>query len=160
MGTWGACRLKPFGPARLVVDTGLHSLGWDFDQAVEFMVENTGMSPRAVNWEVSRYVVWPGQATAYMTGMLEILTLREMVQEAQGDQFDLAGFHNVVLGEGSMPLGILETQVENFIATSLKSLISKGSLTRIFIQGIQSRRIFLNDQHRNLKAHSRRRVLG
>jgi uncharacterized protein (DUF885 family) len=118
-GDLGRLQAEAFRAARLVVDTGVHSQGWDFEEAVEFMVENTGLGEGFMRSEVSRYITWPGQAAAYMTGMLEILALRALAQESLGEQFDLPGFHNIILGEGSMPLGILKTQVESSIAAAL-----------------------------------------
>jgi uncharacterized protein (DUF885 family) len=117
-GELGRLQAQAFRAARLVVDTGLHAKGWSFDQAHEFMVENTGHDPGFMQFEVSRYVAWPGQATAYMVGMLRILDLRQRAMERLGERFDLRAFHEVVLSNGSMPLEILERVVEAWIETN------------------------------------------
>jgi uncharacterized protein (DUF885 family) len=109
-GDLGRLQMEAFRAARLVVDTGLHDQGWSFDQAVDFMVENTGRSRDAVQFEVSRYCGIPGQATAYYIGYQRILELRQQMIEAQGEAFDLRQFHNLLLGSGAMPLDLL-TQV-------------------------------------------------
>jgi len=114
-GELGRLQAQAFRAARLVVDTGLHAKDWSFDEALEFMVENTGQDPGFLRFEVSRYVAWPGQATAYMVGMLKILELRQRAMEQLGDRFDLKAFHQVVLNNGSMPLDILERVVEDWI---------------------------------------------
>jgi uncharacterized protein (DUF885 family)/dipeptidyl aminopeptidase/acylaminoacyl peptidase len=114
-GELGWLQAQAFRAARLVVDTGLHAKGWSFTQAHEFMVENTGYDPGFMRFEVSRYVAWPGQATAYMVGMLRIVELRQRAMERLGERFDLKAFHEVVLSNGSMPLEILERVVEDWI---------------------------------------------
>lgn len=93
---------------RLVVDTGLHALGWSRQQAVDYMVANSPMSKANVTSEVNRYAVLPGQACGYMIGRLEILRIRREAQERQGDAFDIKAFHDAVLGGGSVPLGVLD----------------------------------------------------
>jgi len=92
------------------VDTGLHAKRWSFDQAVDFMVENTGRPRDKVQPEISRYICIPGQATAYYIGYMHILDLRQQMMDVQGDAFDLRAFHNIILGGGAMPLDVL-TQV-------------------------------------------------
>lgn len=101
---------------RLVVDTGLHSKGWTEAQAIAYFKEKTPVSAEAIKSEVRRYIVWPGQATAYKVGMLKILTLRAKAEKELGDKFDIRGFHDTVLGGGSMPLGILERRVDSWVA--------------------------------------------
>lgn len=93
---------------RLVVDTGLHALGWSRQQAVDYMVANSPMSKANVTSEVNRYAVLPGQACGYMIGRLEILRIRREAQERQGDAFDIKAFHDAVLDGGSVPLGVLD----------------------------------------------------
>jgi uncharacterized protein (DUF885 family) len=117
-GDLGRLQAEAFRAARLVVDTGIHGKKWTFDQAVEFMVENTGLPEEYVQGEVGRYIMWPGQATAYMVGMLKILELRQKAQDALGDRFDLVEFHNVILRNGSVPLEILDEVVNEYIAAS------------------------------------------
>lgn len=98
---------------RLVVDTGLHALGWSRQQAIDYMVANSPMSTANVTSEVSRYAVLPGQACGYMVGRLEILRIRREAQERQGDAFDIKAFHDAVLDGGSVPLGVLDTIVRD-----------------------------------------------
>jgi uncharacterized protein (DUF885 family) len=101
---------------RLVVDTGIHSKRWTREQAIEYMVSRTGMPEQEATVEIERYIVMPGQATAYMVGRLKILELRERAQRQLGQRFDLREFHDVVLRNGSVPLTILERIVEDWIA--------------------------------------------
>ena len=93
---------------RLVVDTGLHALGWSREQAVQFMLDNSPLSAGVVRPEVDRYVVSPGQATSYMIGRLEIQRLRREAEARQGDRFEVPAFHSAVLDAGSLPLDVLE----------------------------------------------------
>jgi uncharacterized protein (DUF885 family) len=114
-GDLGRLQAEAFRAARLVVDTGIHSQRWTFDQAVDFMVENTGMSENSMQGEVSRYICLPGQATAYYIGYTKILEVRQRAMDELGDQFDLKEFHNVLLGSGAMPLDILDQVITGFI---------------------------------------------
>jgi len=120
-GNLGRLQAEAFRAARLVVDTGLHDRGWTFEEAVDFFTETTGFedgdSVSPTN-QVARYVVWPGQATAYKVGMLRLLELREEARWAVGNRFDLKEFHRVVLENGSMPLDVLERVVEGYIEQS------------------------------------------
>jgi uncharacterized protein (DUF885 family) len=118
-GDLGRLQAEAFRAARLVVDTGIHAKGWTYEQAVEYMLENTGKSRDSIEYEVARYIVLPGQATAYEIGFLKILGLRQRAMDALGDQFDLKEFHNVVLGEGALPLPILEQVVDAYIQEKL-----------------------------------------
>ena len=97
--------------SRLVVDTGLHALGWSREQAVQFMLDNSPLSAGVVRPEIDRYVVSPGQATSYMIGRLEIQRLRREAEQRQGDRFDVRSFHSAVLDSGSLPLDVLERVV-------------------------------------------------
>ncbi len=101
---------------RLVVDTGLHSKGWSEMQAREFFYENSPIAEGQVISEVRRYMVWPGQATAYKMGMLKIIELRGKAQDALGDKFDIRSFHDAVLGGGALPLPVLERVIDDWIA--------------------------------------------
>lgn len=114
-GNLGRLQFEAWRAARLVVDTGIHTKGWSYSQAADFLVENTGLNAGHMNYEVGRYAVWPGQATSYLVGMLKILELRQKAMDELGDQFDLKEFHNVVLSNGAMPLEILEQVVEDYI---------------------------------------------
>lgn len=101
---------------RLAVDTGLHAFGWSRERAVGFMLENSALSRENVEREVDRYVAWPGQAVGYKLGELKLRALRARAEEALGARFDLRAFHDLVLGEGAVPLGVLERMVERWIA--------------------------------------------
>ncbi|MBU6998197.1 MAG: DUF885 domain-containing protein [Theionarchaea archaeon] len=123
-GNLGRLQYEAFRAARLVVDTGIHTKGWTFDEAERFMEENVGYKNSDVvnvEFEISRYIAWPGQATAYMVGMLTILELRQRAMDALGDAFDIKEFHRIVLGNGSMPLSVLEEVVQDYIDESLES---------------------------------------
>jgi uncharacterized protein (DUF885 family) len=101
---------------RLVVDTGLHSKGWTEEQAIAFFQDNSPMPPETIRNEVRRYIVWPGQATSYKVGMIKILELRGEAERELGGEFDIRGFHDAVLGGGSLPLSLLERRVREWIA--------------------------------------------
>jgi uncharacterized protein (DUF885 family) len=102
--------------ARLVVDTGIHSKGWDKARAVAFMREWTALSEANIDAEVNRYISWPGQALGYMIGNIRIRELRAEAEKALGAKFDLRRFHDAVLLQGSVPLDVLERQVREWIA--------------------------------------------
>jgi uncharacterized protein (DUF885 family) len=97
---------------RLVVDTGLHSMGWTRDQAVDFFRQNAAKTDQDIIVEVDRYIVWPGQALGYKMGQLKIRELRTKAERQLGPRFNLRQFHDVVLGQGAVPLDLLERQVE------------------------------------------------
>ncbi len=123
-GDLGRLQAEAFRAARLVVDTGIHAKGWTFDQALDFFVENTGYEPGdsvEPSLQIARYIVWPGQSTAYKIGMIKILELRQRAMDELGDRFDLKAFHNVLLRNGSMPLEILEQVVDGYIEATLSS---------------------------------------
>jgi uncharacterized protein (DUF885 family) len=105
---WRACRL--------VVDTGIHSNGWSKQQAIDFMTDNSALSAANIEAEVNRYISWPGQALAYKLGELKIRELRALATKELGAKFDLAAFHDVVLGQGAVPLDVLEAQVKDWVA--------------------------------------------
>ncbi len=107
-GDLGRLQAEARRAARLVVDTGINAMQWTPQEGVTYLVENTGLPRSTAEYEVARYIVWPGQATAYMVGMVEILTLRQQAQETLGAAFELRDFHNILIGNGSMPLEILE----------------------------------------------------
>ena len=120
-GNLGRLQLELLRAVRLVTDTGIHAKRWTREEARSYIRETMG-DPSG-NWvhEVDRYIVWPAQATGYMVGMLKILELREQARTALGDDFDIKAFHNLVLGNGSLPLEILEKLVEDWIETSRSS---------------------------------------
>jgi len=101
---------------RLVVDTGIHALGWSRQQAIDYLAENTPLAPNNIDNEVDRYVSWPGQALAYKVGQLEILALRAEAEAAKGEDFDVRAFHDLVLGAGAIPLPTLRARVEAWAA--------------------------------------------
>ncbi|NJS14284.1 MAG: DUF885 domain-containing protein [Sphingopyxis sp.] len=101
---------------RLVVDTGIHAKGWSKPQAIAFMTDNSALSAGNIEAEVNRYIAWPGQALAYKIGELKIRELRALGERELGAKFDLAAFHDVVLGQGAVPLDVLERQVKEWIA--------------------------------------------
>ncbi len=105
---WRACRL--------VVDTGIHAKGWTKQQAINFMTENSALSAANIEAEVNRYISWPGQALAYKLGELKIRELRAMASRELGSKFDLAAFHDAVLGQGAVPLDVLEVQMRDWVA--------------------------------------------
>jgi uncharacterized protein (DUF885 family) len=113
---FGQLRMEIWRAARLVVDTGIHSLGWTRQQAIDWMTERTGVSRDDVTGEVDRYFVWPGQALGYKIGQLKIIELRDKAKKALGDKFDIRRFHMVVLDHGAVPLPVLETLVDEWIA--------------------------------------------
>ncbi len=104
---WRACRL--------VVDTGMHALGWTRQQAIDFMAANTSSTLLNIINEIDRYIAWPGQALAYKIGELEIRKLRAQAEEALGPRFNLRGFHDLVLGSGAVPLDVLGDMVRQWI---------------------------------------------
>jgi len=106
-----------FRAARLVVDTGIHEEGWTEDKAVDYMMKVGRRPPDQARSEVRRYITLPGQATGYKIGMLKILELRHRAEEALGARFDIRAFHDLVVGSGSMPLGVLEQRVNDWIAS-------------------------------------------
>ncbi|WP_256926745.1 DUF885 family protein [Sphingomonas sp. TZW2008] len=105
-----------FRAARLVVDTGIHAKGWSEDKAVDYMVATGRASPDQARSEVRRYITLPGQATGYKIGMLKIVELRRKAERALGPKFDIKSFHDLLIGSGSLPLSILERQVDAWIA--------------------------------------------
>ena len=104
---WRACRL--------VVDTGMHALGWTRQEAIDFMLSNTAKTENDVTVEIDRYIAWPGQALAYKIGELKIRELRSKAEKEMGDDFNIRDFHDVVLGNGAVPLDILEKHVNEYI---------------------------------------------
>jgi uncharacterized protein (DUF885 family) len=116
----GGLQAELFRAVRLVVDTGIHRKHWTRQQAIDYMVANTGMEPSKVVTEIERYIVNPGQACAYKVGQLKILELRERARQRLGSRFDIRRFHDVVLENGSLPLGLLERVVDDWVAQELK----------------------------------------
>jgi uncharacterized protein (DUF885 family) len=101
---------------RLVVDTGMHWLGWSRQQAIDYFKDNSGKAEHDIIVEVDRYIVWPGQALAYKIGEMKIKELRARAARERGPAFDLRAFHDLVLGAGALPLDVLEDRVAAWAA--------------------------------------------
>ncbi len=112
----GRLQAELFRAVRLVVDTGIHAKRWTREQAIDYMLANTGTAESDVIAEIERYIVMPGQATAYKVGMMELLRLRDEARQALGDKFDIRDFHDVVLKNGSLPLTALRELVMKYVA--------------------------------------------
>lgn len=114
---FGRLQLELHRAIRLVVDSGLHHKKWTREQAIKYVEDNSADAPGGIVKAIERYVVYPGQATAYMVGRLKISALRDKAQAALGDKFDMRGFHDVVLKNGPVPLDVLEEQIDAWIAS-------------------------------------------
>jgi uncharacterized protein (DUF885 family) len=115
----GRLRDELLRAVRLVVDTGIHHKRWTREEAIDYMLANTGIVESDVVAEVERYIVMPGQATAYKVGMIKILELRQKAMDSLGDRFDIREFHDVVLKNGAVPLDILERIVDDYIESAV-----------------------------------------
>jgi uncharacterized protein (DUF885 family) len=113
---FGQLHMEAFRAARLVVDTGIHALGWTREQAITYMADEVGDARADAVEEVDRYYVWPAQALGYKLGQLRILALRRQAQAALGERFDLRAFHQQVLDHGALPLPVLEHVIADWIA--------------------------------------------
>ena len=105
---------------RLVVDTGIHYLGWTREKAIQYMKENCMMTIHKIENEVDRYITWPGQACSYKVGQMKIKELRLTSEKELGAQFNIKDFHDVILSMSSVPLNILETQIKKWINVQKK----------------------------------------
>lgn len=123
---YGALTYEMWRAIRLVVDTGMHALGWSREKAIEFFVVNTGRDRSRIEAEVDRYLVLPGQALAYKMGQLKIRELRSMAEEALGQNFDVRVFHDEVLHAGALPLSVLEARITSWIEAQQESLEEKA----------------------------------
>jgi uncharacterized protein (DUF885 family) len=117
---FGALSAEALRACRLVVDTGLHAEGWTREQAIRYMIDNSGINDGFARAEVDRYIVLPGQALGYKIGELKIKALRAKAKAALGDKFDVRRFHNAVLDDGALPLTVLEARIDEWIAREKK----------------------------------------
>ena len=100
---------------RLVVDTGIHAFGWSRQKAIDYMLDNTGITKAGVAAQIDRYITWPGQALSYKIGEIKILALRKKAEDTLGQKFDLRAFHDTIIGNGSLPIAILEEVIGQWI---------------------------------------------
>ncbi|HEX9771891.1 MAG TPA: DUF885 domain-containing protein [Steroidobacteraceae bacterium] len=112
---FGRLSLEMWRACRLVIDTGMHAMGWTRDQAVACLRDNSALAATEIEFEVDRYIAWPAQALAYKVGEQTLLALRRRAEGRLGAKFDLRRFHDQVLGQGAMPLAVLESQVDRWI---------------------------------------------
>jgi uncharacterized protein (DUF885 family) len=120
-GLLGAATASLMRAARLVVDTGLHALGWSRQQALDFFVAHVPMPREFLAAEIDRYIMWPGQALAYLTGKLELLQARQQAHDRLGSRFSLPGFHAAVLDSGSLPIAVLQRNIDRWVDQQLAS---------------------------------------
>ena len=116
LSRYGMLNYQAWRACRLVVDTGLHALGWSRSKAIDFMVAHTALSRQEVEVEVDRYIIWPGQALAYMLGRMDFQRLRARAEVALGERFDLRDFHDEILAYGGIPMNVLEGVVDRWIS--------------------------------------------
>ncbi len=124
---FGMLSYQAWRAARLVVDTGIHAKGWSREQALQYFRENTALSEHEITTEVDRYIGWPGQALSYYIGQLAIQRARAKAEKALGEKFDIRQFHDTVLSLGSVPLPVLESRIDRFIAEGGPSPYSDGA---------------------------------
>jgi uncharacterized protein (DUF885 family) len=113
---FGMLSYQMWRAARLVVDTGIHSMGWTRTQAQNYLHDNTALADHEIETEVDRYIAWPGQALSYYLGKLAIEQARAKAEQALGAKFDIRAFHDTVLQLGSVPLPVLSARIDRFIA--------------------------------------------
>jgi uncharacterized protein (DUF885 family) len=113
---FGALSAEMLRACRLVIDTGIHALGWSREQSIRYLVDNAGLHPDFAAAEVDRYIVWPGQALGYKIGQLEIRKLRDKATREPGARFDVRRFHNAILDDGPLPLTVLDQRIDAWIA--------------------------------------------
>lgn len=113
---FGALTYDMWRAVRLVLDTGLHSMGWSRQQAIDYFAANSSKPLHDITVEVDRYISWPGQALAYKIGQLKIRELRDHARRELGDAFDVRAFHDEVLGAGALPLNVLDARMRAWVA--------------------------------------------
>lgn len=118
---FGQLTYEMWRAVRLVVDTGMHSLGWSREQAIEFFKKNSGRAEHDIVVEVDRYIVWPGQALAYKIGQLKMKELRAYATKELGDKFDVREFHDRLLENGAVPMDVLESQIKGWVEKKKRS---------------------------------------
>ena len=118
---FGALTYEMWRAVRLVVDTGMHYKGWTRQQAIDFFKDNAAKTELDIVNEIDRYISWPGQALAYKIGQLKILELRDKAEQTLGDDFDIRAFHDELLGGGALPLEVLETRMNRWLARELRT---------------------------------------
>tara|TARA_R110002073_G_scaffold119441_13_gene260786 strand:- start:3616 stop:5340 length:1725 start_codon:yes stop_codon:yes gene_type:complete len=118
---FGRLTYETWRAVRLVVDTGMHAFGWSRDKAIQYMLDNTALSEPDVIAEIDRYITWPAQALSYKIGEIKIRALRKKAEDTLGENFDLRAFHDMIIGNGSLPIAILEEVVNQWIADQKKA---------------------------------------
>jgi uncharacterized protein (DUF885 family) len=113
---FGQLTYEMWRAVRLVIDTGIHTMRWDRQKAIDFFLENTAKPELDIVNEVDRYISWPGQALAYKIGQLKISAIRAKAEEALGSRFDIRSFHDELLKDGALPLDVLEAKMDGWIA--------------------------------------------
>ena len=131
---FGQLTYEMWRAVRLVVDTGMHSMGWTREQAIQFFKDNTGKTDQDITVEVDRYIVWPGQALAYKLGQLQIRKLRNEAEKRLGAKFDVRRFHDAVLENGAVPLNVLEAQTKSGRASGSRPARRTVFAARIWVR--------------------------
>ena len=125
---FGQLSYEMWRAVRLVIDTGMHSMGWTRQQAIDYFRENTSKADQDIIVEVERYIVWPGQSLAYKLGQLKFRELRARAQDSLGDRFDIRTFHDAVLEQGAVPLDLLEAHMNAWLAAQATAPAKRDSL--------------------------------
>ena len=114
------CTYEIWRAVRLVVDTGMHALGWSRQEAIDYFAENSSKQLHDITVEIDRYIVWPGQALAYKIGELKFKELRARASRQLGEDFDLRAFHDACLENGAIPMDVLDGHIDDWIASQMK----------------------------------------